>query len=78
MADFEPRRIFCQRMLQQCAVFVNFLACILFTDEAGFTRDGIFNFIAVITGHLKTLMKYDLTNINRGSVSTFGVESFRA
>ena len=44
VADFEPRRIFCQRMLQQCAVFVNFLACILFTDEAGFTRDGIFNF----------------------------------
>ena len=42
--DFEPRRCLCHRMLQQYSVFINFLACILFTDQAAFTRDGIFNF----------------------------------
>ena len=43
-ADFPPRENFCQWMQQQCTLNPLFVSSILFTDEAGFTRDGIFNF----------------------------------
>ena len=40
-----PRRVrFCQWCLKQCVRHPQFLWKILFTDEAMFTRDGIFNF----------------------------------
>ena len=41
--DFLPRLTFCQQ-IQQRALNLPFLNNILFTDEAGFTRDGICNF----------------------------------
>lgn len=34
---------FCEWFLQQCGTKPIFLACVLFTDEATFTRDGIQN-----------------------------------
>jgi hypothetical protein len=42
--DFSPRVNFCQWMQQQSALNPPFVSNILFTDEAGFTRDGIFNY----------------------------------
>jgi hypothetical protein len=40
----DPRRIaFCQWLLQKIDEEPNFLSIILTTDEAGFTRDGVFN-----------------------------------
>jgi len=40
-----PRRLrFCQWCLEQCVLYPQFLWKLLFTDEAMFTRDGIFNF----------------------------------
>ena len=42
-ADFEPRT-FRERVLQHCAVFVQFVSFILFTEDAGFTRDDSFNY----------------------------------
>ncbi|KAJ8897297.1 hypothetical protein PR048_002643 [Dryococelus australis] len=39
VADFEPRRTFCRRMLQKCVVFMNLLVFILFSDEADLTRN---------------------------------------
>jgi hypothetical protein len=39
-----PRRIvFCQWLLQKIDEEPNFLSIVLTTDEAGFTRDGVFN-----------------------------------
>jgi hypothetical protein len=39
-----PRRIaFCQWLLQKIDEEHNFLSIVLTTDEAGFTRDGVFN-----------------------------------
>lgn len=43
-ADFLPRVMFCQWMQQQAVVNPRFACNILFTDEAGFTRDGVFNY----------------------------------
>jgi len=42
--DFRARLEFCRWILRKQARNVNLIANILFTDEAGFTRDGIFNF----------------------------------
>ena len=42
-ADFAPRVDFCQWILQRCAEDPAFLQLILFTDEATFSRDGVFN-----------------------------------
>lgn len=42
--DFEPRRAFCTWLLEACAANPLFLPSVLFTDEAGFTRNGIVNF----------------------------------
>lgn len=42
--DFPPRFNLCQWFLQKIALFHLFLSNILFTDEAGFSREGIFNF----------------------------------
>ena len=41
--DFLRRVIYCEWLLQQCRERPNFLNCILFTDEAGFTRNAVFN-----------------------------------
>ena len=39
-----PRRIiYCEWLLQQCRERPNFLNCILFTDEARFTHNDVFN-----------------------------------
>ena len=46
--DFVPRVTFCQWVQQQAVVSPRFARNILFPDEAGFTRDGIFNYIPVI------------------------------
>lgn len=42
--DFQPRVDLCQWFLRQIALLPYFVSNILFTDEAGFSRDGIFNF----------------------------------
>ena len=42
-ADFPRRVIYCGRLLQQCRERPNSSNCILFTDEAGFTRNAVFN-----------------------------------
>lgn len=42
--DFNGRLVFCQWLLRQCAADQDFLSKIIFTDEACFTRDGIFNY----------------------------------
>lgn len=42
--DYGPRVNFCRWFLRKCADDVNFGSMILFTDEAGFRRDGIVNF----------------------------------
>lgn len=42
--DRPGRMQFCQWFLQMCAHDPHFTAKVLFTDEAGFTRDGIVNF----------------------------------
>lgn len=42
--DHLSRLRFCQWLLQKCAVDPLFSSTILFTDEAGFTRDGVVNF----------------------------------
>lgn len=42
--DYHPRRNFFQWFLRMDAENPQFLSRILFTDEAGFTKDGIFNF----------------------------------
>ncbi|GFW00350.1 transposase-like protein [Trichonephila clavipes] len=41
--DFAPRQAFSQRVLQQRIVNPFFAASVLFTDEASFSREGIFN-----------------------------------
>jgi hypothetical protein len=43
-SDYPARLQFCQWLLQRCIVQPPFLSSILFTDEAGFCRDGIINF----------------------------------
>lgn len=42
-ADYPPRQQFCRWLLNRCAEEPNFVAHILFTDEASFARDGIMN-----------------------------------
>ena len=42
--DFPPRLPFCQQIQQQSDLDRQFLNNVLFTHEAGFNRDGIFNF----------------------------------
>lgn len=42
--DHQARLVFCRWFLRNDAEDHNFLANILFTDEAGFTRNGVFNF----------------------------------
>lgn len=42
--DFFPRQQFCNWLEVKCAEVNHFETLILFTDEAGFTRNGIFNF----------------------------------
>ena len=42
-ADFSRRVIYCKWLLQQCRERRNFLNCILFMDEAGFTKKAVFN-----------------------------------
>ena len=39
----EPADFHCEWLLQQCRERPNFLSCILITDEAGFTRNTVFN-----------------------------------
>ena len=41
-ANFPHRIIYCEWLLQ-CREPPNFLNCILFTDETGFTRNAVFN-----------------------------------
>lgn len=41
--DYPARRRFCQWFVRKCTENPAFTALILFTDEAGFTRDGIHN-----------------------------------
>jgi hypothetical protein len=41
--EHRARIVFCQWLLTTCFVNTQFVANILFTDEAGFTRDGIVN-----------------------------------
>lgn len=42
--DLQPRVQFCEWMQRKCRQNRSFLRRVLFTDEAGFTRDGIINF----------------------------------
>jgi hypothetical protein len=42
--DHHARVVYCHWLLAKCVVNPQFVANILFTDEAGFTRDGIVNF----------------------------------
>jgi hypothetical protein len=42
--DYHARVVFCQLLLRKCVIDTQFVANILFTDEAEFTRDGIVNF----------------------------------
>ena len=42
-ADFPRRVVYYGWLLQQSSKHPKFLNCILFTDEAGFTRNAIFN-----------------------------------
>jgi hypothetical protein len=42
--DHCVRALFCQWLLAKCIIDTQFAANILFTDEVGFTRDGIVNF----------------------------------
>ena len=44
VADYPARVTFCEWYLQKCALNNEFPNLVLFTDEAQFTRDGIFNF----------------------------------
>lgn len=44
VTDFPHREQFCQWFLQQAITYPGFTSSILFTDEATFTRSGIFNF----------------------------------
>lgn len=41
--DFQPRLLFCRWFLRSCNLQRGFEKLILFTDEACFTRDGVFN-----------------------------------
>lgn len=41
--DAERRVEFCEWLQQKCAQIPDFLKLVLFTDEAGFTRNGVFN-----------------------------------
>ena len=42
-ADFPRHVIYCEWLLQQCRKHPNFLNCIMFTDEGGFSRSAVFN-----------------------------------
>ena len=42
-ADFPRPVIYCEWLLQQCRERLNFLNCILFSHEAEFTRNAVFN-----------------------------------
>ena len=42
-ADFPRRVIYCEWLVEPCHKRPKFLNCILFTDEAGFTRNAVFN-----------------------------------
>jgi hypothetical protein len=42
--DHNARVVFCQWLLAKCNANTQFVANILFTNEAAFTRDGIVNF----------------------------------
>ncbi|CAH1394400.1 unnamed protein product [Nezara viridula] len=42
--DYNKRRNFSQWLIRQCTRDLNFLICILVTDESCFTRNGILNF----------------------------------
>jgi hypothetical protein len=44
LLDFRPCQEFCQWSLQQCGKDPFFGNCVLFTDEAHFTRNGTLNF----------------------------------
>jgi hypothetical protein len=48
--DHRARVVYCHWLLEKCVVNPRFVANILFTDEAGFTRDGIVNFIIPMSG----------------------------
>ena len=41
--DFPRRVIYCKWLSQQCRERPNFLKCILYTREAGFARNTVFN-----------------------------------
>lgn len=41
--DFQPRLLFCRWLLRRCNLRRHFEKFVLFTDEACFTRDGVFN-----------------------------------
>lgn len=43
-ADYHPRVNYCQWLLGKCAENPQFCSRVLFTDEAGFTRNGMFNY----------------------------------
>jgi hypothetical protein len=42
--DYQARLVFCQWFLRKCVEDPHFIENILFTDEAGFTKNGIVNF----------------------------------
>ena len=42
-ADFLRCVIYCEWLLQQCRERSNFLNCIMFTDEVGFTHNAVFS-----------------------------------
>ena len=69
--DFLPRLNFCQQ-IQQSALDRQFLNNVLFTDEAGFTCDGIFNFHNCHMWAAVNLIEVKQDGINNLSRSTSG------
>ena len=62
-ADCPRCVIYCKWLLPQCRERPNFLKCILFTDEAGFKRNVVFNsdnthFLSDETPHARQQVRF--------------------
>ncbi|GBN01663.1 hypothetical protein AVEN_161733-1 [Araneus ventricosus] len=70
--DYGPRIALAQWYLEKCATDPIFPAKVFFTDEASFTRKGIFNTHNALSERWRTLMQHDLVQLRVGFRLMFG------
>jgi len=62
--DFQPRLLFCRWLLRRCNLRRHFEKFVLFTDEACFTRNGVFNSKIIICGLTRIPTHHLFAHIN--------------